>query len=171
MNTTLTIHSCRRRGQLPLVLLFIVVIALLPFATIADEKESEIRFKGDGCFDMVFDEKTGELVFSPAGGYDLLNVSHLGLSKVVWEFRVDPLTFDFHKGTFTITGANGHDSLEGHYSGFQLGPGTYALDWVFTGGTGRFEGATGIGHTDGLVDFGPPHYAKFEFSGEITVPK
>lgn len=125
MNTTLTIHSCRRRGKLPLVLLFIVVIALLPFATIADEKESEIRFKGDGCFDMVFDEKTGELVFSPAGGYDLLNVSHLGLSKVVWEFRVDPLTFDFHKGTFTITGANGHDSLEGHYSGFQLGTGTY----------------------------------------------
>ena len=157
--------------KLRLVLLFIVVIALLPFATIADEKESEIRFKGDGYFDMVFDEKTGELVFSPAGGYDLLNVSHLGLSQVVWELRLNPLTFDFLSGTFTITGANGCDGLEGYYSNFALVARTYDLDWVFTGGTGRFDGASGTGHTDGLVDFGPPPYAKFKFSGEITVPK
>ena len=46
----------------------------------------------------------------------------------------------------------------------------FHLDWVFTGGTGRFENAEGTGHTDGLVDFGAL-YAEFEFSGKVTVPK
>jgi len=158
--------------KLKSVLVFSVVIALIPFAAIADryEKEFEIKFKGDGYFEMVFDEETGELVFTPAGGFDLLNVSHLGKSKVAWELRVDPLTFEFHSGTFTITGANGRDGLEGYFSDFVLGLGEYDLDWVFTGGTGRFEGAEGTGHTDGLVDL-ETLYAKFEFSGAITVPK
>ena len=111
----------------------------------------------------------GDLVFSPRDGFDLLNVSHLGKSEVAWELRVNPLTYEFLSGTFTITGANG-DRLEGYYSDFVLGDGTYDLDWVFTGGTGRFEGAEGIGHTDGLPDF-DNFYAEFEFSGKITVPK
>lgn len=155
--------------KLKSVLAFIVVIALLAFAAIADEKELEIRFKGDGYFEMAFDEETGELVFSPPGGFDLLNVSHLGKSEVAWELRVDPSSFEFRSGTFTITGANGRDCLEGYYSDFVLGIGEYDLDWVFTGGTGRFEDATGTGHTDGLVDL-QTLYAKFEFSGEVTIP-
>ena len=158
--------------KLKSVLVFSVVIALLPFAAIADrsEKEFELKFKGDGYFELAFDEGTGDLVFSPIGGFDLLNVSHLGKSEVAWELRVDPVTFEFRSGTFTITGANGRDGLEGYYSDFQLGVGEYDLDWVFTGGTGRFEGAEGTGHTDGLVDL-ETLYAKFEFSGAITVPK
>jgi len=152
------------------VLLFSVVIASLAFvATAGDVRELNLKFKGDGYFDMVID--SGELVFSPAGGFDILDVSHLGESEVVWELRVDPETFTFHSGTFTITGANGKDGLEGHYSGFVLGVGTYGLDWVFTNGTGKFEGAEGTGHTDGLVDFGPPPCAQFEFSGTVIVPK
>ena len=107
------------------------------------------------------------------GGPDLLNVSHLGLSQVDWEIRVDPLNFpEFVDGWFTITGANG-DSLEGDYSGFVLNPdGAYTLEWDFTGGTSGFDGADGTGHTDGLADLSaePPH-AVFEFSGKVTVPK
>jgi hypothetical protein len=158
--------------KLRLVLMFSVVIALLSFTAIADQdvKEFEIKFKGDGYFDMFIDED-GLLVFTPPGGFDLLNVSHLGKSEVAWTLRVNPLTYEFVDGTFTITGANDRDGLEGHFSNFVLGIGEYDLDWVFTGGTGRFEGAEGTGHTDGLVDFGPPPYAKFEFSGVVTVPK
>jgi len=159
--------------KLKSVLVFGVVIASLAFVAIASEKESEIAFKGDGYFDVAYEYEGDVLkyvVFSPPGGYDLLNVSHLGLSQVAWEVRVTP-EYVFVKGWFTITGANGSDSLEGYYSNFQLGFGTYELFWVFTGGTGRFEGASGTGHTDGLVDFGPPPYAKFEFSGEVTVPE
>jgi len=87
---------------------------------------------------------------------------------------LDDPPFNFRSGTFTITGANGRDGLEGDYSGFVMGEGTYDLEWDFTGGTGRFEDARSTegtqGHTDGLVDL-ETGYAEFEFSGEITVPK
>jgi hypothetical protein len=120
----------------------------------------------------------GDLVFEPAGGFDLLDVSHLGESQVVWELRVTPPwsedpedpPYTFRSGTFSITGASGKDSLVGHYGDFVMGIGTYTLDWIFTGGTGRFDGATGTGHTDGLVDFDTVH-AEFEFSGTVTAPK
>ena len=162
--------------KLKIVLVFSVVIVSLTFVAIAgDVEEYKLKFKGDGYFSMVFDEETGDLVSSPAGGFDLLNVSHLGLSKVVWELRLDPITFEFRSGTFTITGANGIDSLYGEYSYFVFTPdpenpyiGTYVLGWDFQGGTGKFEGATGIGHTDGLPDF-VNLYAEFKFSGAVTV--
>lgn len=48
--------------------------------------------------------------------------------------------------------------------------GEYDLEWDFTGGTGRFEGAEGTGHTDGLVDLSTA-FAQYRFSGTITVPK
>ena len=157
--------------KLKSVLVFIVVIVLFAFAAIAkDEKEYELAFKGDGYFVAMFDPATGDLVFPPPAGFDLLNVSHLGESEVVWELRVVPFTLEFISGTFTITAANG-DTLEGDYSDFVLhGTGEYDLDWVFTGGEGRFEGATGTGHTDGLANL-LTGYAEFEFSGKVTVPK
>jgi hypothetical protein len=158
--------------KLKSVLVFGMVIAILTSMAIADrnEKKYDLKFKGDGYFLAEFDPSTGDLVFSPPGGFDLLNVSHLGRSQVAWQLRVDPITFEFRSGTFTITGANGRDGLYGHYSNFVLGVGEYDLDWAFTGGTGRFEGATGTGHTDGLVDL-ITGYAEFEFSGQITIPK
>ena len=164
--------------KLKSVFLFSIVVASLTFVAIAgDVKEYELKFKGDGYFVAEFDLATGDLVFSPYGGYDLLDVSHLGESIVVWELRVTPPpgtpedpAFNFRSGTFTITGSNGKDGLEGYYSGFQLGIGEYDLEWAFTDGTGRFEDAEGTGHTDGLVDLNTG-YAEFEFSGMVTVPK
>ena len=149
------------------MLLFSVVISLALVA-VADEMESEIAFKGEGQFGMYPDGDL--LVFFPYPGPDLLNVSHLGLSEVDWEIRVTQ-AFEFVDGWFAITGANG-DKLEGVYSGFvlDLGTGDYDLEWDFKSGTGRFEGATGEGHTDGLANLLTGE-AKFEFSGEITVPK
>jgi hypothetical protein len=155
--------------KLKSVLLFSVVIASLTFVAIAgDVKESEIAFKGEGQFGMYPDGVL--LVFFPYPGPDLLNVSHLGLSEVDWEIRVTQ-AFVFVDGWFTITGANG-DSLVGDYSGFvlDLETGDYDLEWAFTGGTGRFEGATGTGPTDGLANLVTGE-AKFEFSGKVTVPK
>ena len=148
------------------------------YFTTETAKTFNLKFKGDGYFDMEFPSTpTGDLVCTPRGGFDLLNVSHLGLSQVVWELRLDPVTFEFRSGTFTITGANGRDGLEGDYTYFVFTPdpenpyvGSYVLGWNFTGGTGRFEDATGTGHTDGLPDFAA-QYAEFEFSGTITVPK
>jgi hypothetical protein len=159
------------------VLLFSVVIALLPIAVIADEEaeELELKFKGEGSFQIVYDEDVGAFVYIPPGGFELLNVSHLGLSKVAWKLLVLPPLPGEPFGWFTITGANRRDSLEGIYDGFVITPtslttGTYDLEWLFTGGTGRFESAEGTGHTDGLVDFETGE-AKYEFSGKVTVPE
>jgi len=150
--------------KLKSVLVFSVVIASLAFVAIAGEKESEIAFKGEGYFCL---DEQGRFIPCREEG-DLLNVSHLGLYDV-W-YQIYPAGAPGGGfGPFKITGANG-DSLEGYYHNFRLGPGTYTLDWTFTGDTGRFEGAEGTGHTDGLVDFSTL-YAKFEFSGEVTVPE
>ena len=164
------------------VLVLSAAIVLLPLVATADRdvKEFGFKFKGEGSFEVVFDPDVGpegEWVYIPPGGFELLNVSHLGLSKVAWKLRYYPPPEGEPFGWFKITGANG-DSLEGIYDGFVVTPddpenpttGTYDLEWDFTGGTGRFEGAEGIGHTDGLVDFVTGE-AKYQFSGEITVSK
>jgi hypothetical protein len=151
------------------MLVFSVVIVSLTLVAIAapDVKEFDLKFKGEGAFDVVYDEDLEAWVYIPLGGPELLNVSHLGLSEVEWKLLYVPPE-DPPFGWFKITGANG-DSLEGTYDGFELHPtGEYDLDWVFESGTGRFEDATGTGHTDGLVDGG---VAKYQFSGKITVPK
>ena len=157
------------------VLVFSVAIASLTVLALAapDEKEFTLKFKGDGYFGQYVDAD-GLLVFFPLGGPDLLNVSHLGLSQVDWEIRVVYPTFEFVDGWFTITGANGRDGLLGEYSGFVLDlmTGEYDLEWAFTEGVGRFEGAEGTGHTDGLANLlATPPYAQFVFSGTITIPK
>ncbi|UCF86041.1 MAG: hypothetical protein JSV50_10525, partial [Desulfobacteraceae bacterium] len=75
----------------------------------------------------------------------------------------------FHSGWFTITGPNGRDSLEGYYSDWIMNPesGDYDLEWVFTGGTGRFDDFVGIGHTDGLANL-LTGQAWFTFYGTVT---
>ena len=154
------------------MLVFSAVIVSLTLVAIAGPgvKTFNLKFKGEGAFEMVVDPEWG-LIYIPPGGFELLNVSHLGKSKVAWKLRVLPPPEGEPFGCFTITGANG-DSLEGIYDGFVLDmeAGEYDLEWDFTVGTGRFEGATGDGHTDGLVDF-TTGVAKYQFSGQITVPK
>ena len=155
-------------------MLVLSVVVSVPLVVTADPdvKELGLKFTGDGYFAVEY-EYLGEvlvsMVFSPATGVDLLDVSHLGESEVAWEIRVEP-DFTFIDGWFTITGPNGRGSLVGEYSSFVMGDGTYTLGWDFTGGTGRFEGADGTGLTNGVVNLGTG-YAQFEFSGAITVPK
>lgn len=57
-------------------------------------------------------------------------------------------------GTFTLTAANG-DELHGEYDGALAGaPPVVQIDapYTITGGTGRFEGATGSGTQEGQFD-------------------
>ena len=67
-------------------LLFSVVIVLLTTLVFAapDVKKYDLKFKGDGYFDITIDGT--DLVFSPVGGFDLLNVSHLGLQRSYGRF-------------------------------------------------------------------------------------
>ena len=151
------------------ILVFSAVIVSLTFVAIAYADEVEIGFTGEGYFQVVFDEELGEPVYIPPGGFELLDVSPLGLSKVEWKLRYFPPPEGEPFGWFTITGPNGIDSLEGIYDGFALDTtaGTYDLEWDFTGGTGRFDDFVGRGHTDGEVDF-TTAYAEYVFSGVVT---
>ena len=163
-----------------------VVSLTLVALSAPDVKTYQLKFEGEGQFGSYVDED-GLLVFYPAVFVppdqlqhvpDSLNVSHLGLSEVDWEIRVtatdfyDPSTYVFHSGWFTITGANGKNTLEGDYSNWVLDAqsGDYILDWAFTDGTGKFEDATGTGRTYGNANL-TTGQAEFEFSGTITVPK
>ena len=78
--------------------------------------------------------------------------THLGALTTVQSHCVTPPSFDFTLGEFTLTAANG-DQLFGTYEGqfLPLAPPLVAIDGelTFTGGTGRFAGATGSGVASG----------------------
>jgi hypothetical protein len=79
--------------------------------------------------------------------------THLGSLTTVQSHCVAPPSFDFTDGLFTLTAANG-DQLSGTYEGefLPLDPPLAAIDgeFTFTGGTGRFIGATGGGDASGV---------------------
>jgi hypothetical protein len=82
--------------------------------------------------------------------------THLGSLTTVQSHCMAPPSFDFTDGLFTLTAANG-DQLVGTYEGeFRpLDPPLAGIDgeFMFTGGTGRFIGATGGGEASGVQNF------------------
>jgi hypothetical protein len=82
--------------------------------------------------------------------------THLGIFTETQGHCLDPNTLSFGNGIFTITGTNG-DTVFGTYYG-QLrptGPASAAIEGLYqiTGGTGKFQGATGGGICTGTLDF------------------
>ncbi len=81
--------------------------------------------------------------------------THLGSLTTVQSHCVEPGSFAFTNGQFTLTAANG-DQLFGTYQGefMPLEPPLFTIDgaFTFTGGTGRFDGATGGGDASGTQD-------------------
>jgi hypothetical protein len=84
-------------------------------------------------------------------------VTHLGKSSIRFEALTaftSPTTLVLLGGHFELTAANGDILLAIYTAGHaDLAAGTYYLEWEFAGGTGRFQGATGSGTTDGSIDF------------------
>jgi hypothetical protein len=73
-------------------------------------------------------------------------------------------------GAFTLTAANG-DQIFGTYDTIVIvGDGTIAASGTFeiTGGTGRFDDASGSGIIDATGDFGPPFGVIGAMSGDIS---
>jgi hypothetical protein len=89
--------------------------------------------------------------------------THLGKFTTVQSHCAAPPSLDFTLGEFTLTAANG-DQVFGTYEGefLPLEPPLAAIDGAltFTGGTGRFEGATGGGDASGVQNLA---------TGEATV--
>lgn len=89
--------------------------------------------------------------------------THLGKFTTVQSHCAAPPSLAFTDGEFTLTAANG-DQVFGTYEGqfLPLEPPLAAIDgaFTFTGGTGRFEGATGGGDASGVQNLA---------TGEATV--
>jgi hypothetical protein len=81
------------------------------------------------------------------------NATHLGRLTTDQSHCATPTSPAFTDGLFTLTAANG-DQLLGTYSGdfVPLDPPLFSIDgqFTFTGGTGRFAGATGGGDASGV---------------------
>ena len=76
------------------------------------------------------------------------------------------------EGVFVWTAANG-DQLTGRYvtlahPDFAGGVITFAGTWEITGGTGRFEGATGGGTLSGEGSLAPPFGVSATFEGTVS---
>lgn len=88
--------------------------------------------------------------------------THLGRFSGSHSHCLDPATGVFTRGQVTFTAANG-DQLAGTYGPGALIPGdrpgvfTFENPTVFTGGTGRFAGATGQARATGSVDLASPN--------------
>ncbi len=75
-------------------------------------------------------------------------------------------------GEFVMTAANG-DQIRGHYTtlahpDFQAGVITFSGEWEITGGTGRFEQASGQGTLTGEGSLAPPFGVMASFVGNIS---
>jgi hypothetical protein len=79
--------------------------------------------------------------------------THLGRLTTDQSHCAEPTSLAFTDGEFTLTAANG-DELRGTYFGdfVPLEPPLFTIDghFTFTGGTGRFAGATGGGDASGV---------------------
>ena len=91
------------------------------------------------------------------------HATHLGRLTTDQSHCASPTSLEFTDGEFTLTAANG-DLLRGTYFGefLPLEPPLFSIDghFTFTGGTGRFAGATGGGDASGVQNLA---------TGEATV--
>jgi hypothetical protein len=112
------------------------------------------------------------------------NGTHLGKFSTVMSFCGDNATFAYNNGTGVFIAANG-DELNFRIEEGQVYPYEHPLyefqfqdAFVFDGGTGRFEGATGGGYTNSFVDlfddadppnFIPNHQTDHVWTGTLSL--
>ena len=114
------------------------------------------------------------------------NSTHLGNFIVTIEFCGEDGGFTYKDGTGVFVAANGDELWMNVPSSGEIGVISWDFSnppyelhfqdsWEITGGTGRFEGASGNGYTDSWVDllddegnFLPEHQTDHMFDGEIT---
>ena len=145
-----------------LALLVLPALALPMQATAKDR----LPLKGSesGTFRLLGPCETGGMILEVTGTG---NSTRLGSYSARYRECLDPETGAVTHGTFTLTAADG-DELFGTYSGQSAPTGepgvvTYDDPGVITGGTGRFEGASGTANTRGSANL-----ATGEYSGVLT---
>ncbi len=134
-----------------LACLAIAVGVSLPASGLSAAGGGNLPFKGTLAGPGTLDVVTGQLHANLTGQF-----THFGRSSFVEDVQLIPITpvsFDWF-GTWTITAANGD-----RMSGTCAGSGTFtdpihsswSVDFVSSGGTGRFAGATLTFHSDAVA--------------------
>ena len=100
------------------------------------------------------------------------NALHMGNMTYHTEQCVNPQTGQITAGILVLTAANG-DEIHGTFTGQARsvpGESHVLADFVFTGGTGRFERATGEAEMTAVLDVHlgvPPYPGRWEWTGAI----
>ncbi|MEP7148358.1 MAG: hypothetical protein ABI857_05690 [Acidobacteriota bacterium] len=139
------------------------VLAMAIFSVIGQAalKEVPIRGNGSGNITGVTAGPAGVAITAIGNGV----ATHLGRFNREEAILLNPENFTF-TGSIVFTAADGSE-LHCDIAGAFTGPATAAGTYVFTGGTGRFENASGNAYFS-IVQSDPANFT-FEFSGTIDM--
>lgn len=167
MNTTVT-NRIRLWGSLALALI------TFAFGSAATHAGSQVPFRLTWAADITISPLAPPLAppLVAVAGLGAGQVTHLG--AVAAQSISETVNLDTGEGiaAYRFTAANGDDVLVTFmFVAIPSGPTTYDIQgvWQVTGGTGRFEGATGSGAYTGLVEFSGPVNAVGHFEAEGTI--
>jgi hypothetical protein len=149
-------------------LLVVLVTLALPVQALAG-KAVPLKGHDKGNFTLTTDG-CGAGVFAVAVN-DTGKATHVGTYGYHSDECFNGATGAF-SGTFTITAANG-DTISGTYAGTVVevvgSLGFYEQDNVITGGTGRFDGASGQFHLSGIANLSTLESSQ-KISGTLSSP-
>ena len=119
--------------------LLLLAAVTLAFAAHSARAGDQVPFKGraEGAVVSMAPDPAGVVLTALAGG----NATHLGRFSREETLLLNPMT-GILAGAITFTAANG-DQLRCTFAGGFISPTTATGTYTFTGGTGRFENATG----------------------------
>ena len=140
-------------------LLAMVVLSMIGQA--AALKEVPMRGSGSGVITGATPGPTGVAITAVGDG----EATHLGKFTREESILLNPVNFTF-TGTIVFTSADGSELYCDFVGGF-TGPTTAVGTYTFTGGTGRFEGASGEAYFS--IEQSDPANFTFEFVGEIDI--
>ncbi len=161
-------RSPHRLSSLTLLLVMVTLVAFAPQSSRAD---NQVPFRGS--FSTTF-QSVLQFPFLYVTVEGQGNVSHMGLTSAFTDNQVVNLITGSTTATYTLTAANGDTIvLEMSFQATQIPGGvTFAGDYTVTGGTGRFDGATGGGVLAGSAFFTGPNdgVGSFSVAGTISPP-
>ena len=138
-------------------------LALTLLAPIAQAAAQSVPMKGSGAGSITSATPgpTGVAITAIGEG----KATHLGRFTREENILLDPVANTF-TGTIVFTAADGSE-LNCNVAGAFTGPGIASGTYTFTGGTGRFVGATGVAYFS-IVQLNPANFT-FQFVGTIEM--
>ena len=137
----------------------LLAIALLASIAVAAANDVPMKGSGNGMITALTPGPNGVEITAVGDG----EATQLGKFSRQEQILLNPATGTF-TGTIIFTAADGAE-LNCNFAGAFTGPNTASGTYTFAGGTGRFEGASGIAYFS-IVQSDPANFT-FQFAGTI----